>query len=151
MQTAMTSDTTTFCTTRTLPFPPGKVFSAFESPQRLAAWWGPEGFTNTFEIFEFKVGGQWKFVMHGPDGGNYPNENVFVALEPGRRVVIRHECLPYFTLTVLLDEDAAGTKLTWEQTFDDAGTAQAVQHIVVPANEQNLDRMTRALAERNAG
>lgn len=146
----MTSDSRTFRTTRTLPYLPDKIYFAFESPELLAAWWGPEGFTNTFETFEFKVAGQWKFIMHGPDGSNYSNENVFLALEPGRRVVIRHECLPYFTLTVLLDEDAAGTKLTWEQAFDDAVTAQAVQHIVVPANEQNLDRMTRALAGSNA-
>ena len=28
-------------------------------------------------IFELRPGGQWRFVLHGPDGTNYPNENVF--------------------------------------------------------------------------
>ena len=40
-------------------------------------WWGPKDFTNTFEQFEFKPGGRWVFVMHGPNGTNYPNESDF--------------------------------------------------------------------------
>lgn len=134
-----------FRTARSLPFPPLKVYGAFESPLLLAAWWGPDGFSNSFDLFEFRVGGRWKFVMHGPDGKGYPNENVFVELEPGRKVVIRHDCLPYFTLTVSLAPVPGGTHLTWEQDFDDPKTAQAVKHVVVPANEQNLDRLSRVL------
>lgn len=33
--------------------------------------WGPEGFTTTTRAFEFRVGGEWDFVMHGPDGTDY--------------------------------------------------------------------------------
>lgn len=88
--------------------------------------------------------------MHGPDGQDYPNENVFVVLEPGRRVVIRHDCAPYFTLSVVLAPVTGGTHLTWEQVFDEVRTAQAVQSIVVPANEQNIERMIRALTHAGA-
>jgi len=143
----MTTENRTFRTARTLPHTPAAVYAAFESPERLAAWWGPAGFTNTFEVFEFKVGGQWQFVMHSPDGQHYPNKNVFQALEPGRKVVIRHDCAPYFTLSVTLTPTSNGTHLTWEQVLDDAATAQAVKHIVIPANEQNLDRLARVLAK----
>jgi len=132
-------------TERTLPYAPQAVYDAFASAETLAAWWGPDGFTNTFETFVFEVGGRWTFVMHGPDGTNYPNTNVFVALEPGGLVVIRHDCAPYFTLTVRLSGVAGGTHLVWEQVFDDAKTAQAVARVVGTANEQNLDRLTRAL------
>ena len=31
------------------------VFAAFSEANRLAAWWGPDGFTNTFEQFEFDL------------------------------------------------------------------------------------------------
>ncbi|OYT99340.1 MAG: polyketide cyclase [Burkholderiales bacterium PBB1] len=135
-----------FRTERTLPFTPPAIYDAFASAPLLAAWWGPDGFTNSFEAFDFKVGGRWVFVMHGPDGSSYPNQNVFTELEPARRVVIRHDCPPHFTLTVQLSAVAGGTHLTWEQAFDDAVTARAVKAIVVPANEQNLDRLTRALS-----
>jgi uncharacterized protein YndB with AHSA1/START domain len=137
-------------TERTIPFSPQAVFDAFASADTLASWWGPDGFTNSFETFEFKVGGAWNFHMHGPDGQRYPNKNVFAALDPPARIVIRHDCPPYFTLTVRLAEVSDGTHLSWDQAFDDAQTAQAVKHIVVPANEQNLDRLTRAL-QRRAG
>jgi hypothetical protein len=40
--------------------------------------------------------------------------------------------------------------VSWEQVFADAATAQAVKRIVGPANEQNLDRMTRVLAGTKA-
>ncbi len=145
----MNAENRTLRTSRIVPFPPEKVYGAFAAPDILATWWGPDGFTNTFEVFDFNVGGQWKFVMHGPDGKNYPNENVFAALEPGRTVVIRHDCAPYFTLTVQLAPVAEGTHLIWEQVFNDAETAQAIKKIVDPANEQNIDRMTRALNGRN--
>lgn len=142
----MEPDDRTFHTTRTLPHTPDAVYAAFQMPEMLAIWWGPEGFTNTFELFEFKVGGQWRFLMHSPDGKDYLNQNVFQALEPSRQVVIRHDCAPYFTLTITLAQADEGTHLTWEQVLDDATTAQAIKSIVIPANEQNLDRLTRVLA-----
>jgi uncharacterized protein YndB with AHSA1/START domain len=137
----------TLSTSRTLPYSPSAVYGAFASADVLASWWGPDGFTNSFEVFEFQVGGRWKFVMHGPDGKNYPNESVFAALEPGTKVVINHVCPPYFVLTVGLTPSAGGTLVTWDQTFEDSQTAQAVKHIVGPANEQNLDRLTLALGK----
>lgn len=134
-------------TSRLLPYSPAAVYRAFAMPELLAKWWGPEGFTNIFEVFEFKAGGQWKFVMHGPDGKHYPNESVFAALEPNSQIVIEHVCAPLFTLTVKLTAVANGTEVSWAQVFADVETAEAVRHIVVPANEQNLDRLTRVLSK----
>lgn len=137
-------------TSRVLPFSPAAIYAAFSTPELLAKWWGPEGFSSTFEVFEFKASGQWKFVMHGPDGHSYPNESVFAVLEPNSKIVIEHVCAPLFTLTIQLSAVANGTRLSWEQVFADVATAQAVRHVVEPANEQNLDRLTRVLAESQA-
>lgn len=139
----------TIRTSRILPFSPMAIYRVFESPAYLARWWGPEGFTNTFEIFEFKVGGKWKFTMHGPDGKDYPNESEFSQLEPGKRVVIAHQCLPYLTLTIGLTPVDDGTLLSWEQVFANVETARAVESVVGNANEQNLDRMTQVLMSAN--
>lgn len=130
-----------FATNRTLPAAAAAVFAAIQDPARLARWWGPDGFTNRFDVFEFRPGGRWVFDMIGPDGTVYPNESVFAVIEPDRQVVIRHVCPPHFTLTITLAPVAEGTRLHWTQTFDDAAVAEAVRHIVVPANEQNLDRL----------
>jgi len=139
---------TNFRTERTLPFTPEAIYKAFASPEVLASWWGPEGFTNEFENFEFQTGGHWEFVMVGPDGARYPNQCVFTGLEPASRVVIRHDCEPFFTLTVQLTQVTDGTHLQWQQVFDDAHIAQAVKAIVEPANEQNLDRLMHVLQRR---
>lgn len=132
-------------TERTLPFTPAAIYAAFASGPVLASWWGPAGFTNTFHTFEFVEGGHWVFTMHSPDGHDYANQSFFEALEPGSRVVIRHDCPPHFTLSIGLTPVEGGTRLTWEQAFNDAATAQAVLARVGNANEENLDRLTEAL------
>jgi len=85
-------------------------------------------------------------VMVGSDGSRYPNQCVFTELEPASRVVIRHDCEPFFTLSVQLTAVDDGTHLQWVQVFDDAQIAQAVRAIVEPANEKNLDRLSRVLS-----
>jgi hypothetical protein len=59
---------------------------------------------------------------------------------------VRHVSAPNFTLTITLTPTQAGqTKLDWHQAFDDPGVAAGVAHIVIPANEQNLNRLHAAL------
>ena len=133
---------TTFDTSREIPATVEQVFAAISDPERLARWWGPAGFTNTFQACEFRNGGRWSFVMHGPDGRNYPNENVFAEIEPAEKVVIDHVVEPLFRLTIRLASSAAGTVVSWSQTFESAEVARRVESIVVPGNEQNLDRLS---------
>ena len=92
----------TFRSHRVLPYQPQSVFEAFARPELLAHWWGPNGFTNTFEVFEFRPGGRWKFVMHGPDGSNHPNESVFLELHGPSKLVIQHVSQPRFVLSALI-------------------------------------------------
>jgi len=131
---------TTLTTSRTLPATAAALFDALQDPARLARWWGPVGFSSTFALFEWVAGGRWVFTMHGPDGKDYPNEAVFHSIEPGRRVVIQHLSAPRFVLTVTLTETAAGTRVDWEQAFEDAAVGAALRPICEPANAQNLDR-----------
>lgn len=140
----------TFFHTTFIPASPGAVFAAFEAPARLARWWGPDGFRNSFDVCEFRPGGAWHFTMHGPDGTDYPNQSQFVDVVPGQRVVIQHVNAPHFVLTVALAPEGAGTRVQWTQVFDDAAVAQAVRHIVEPANEQNLQRLAAEVAAPSA-
>ena len=59
--------------TRVLSAPPEKAFEAWTKPEALARWFGPNGFSITMHIHDFRVGGVWRFVMHGPDGKDYQN------------------------------------------------------------------------------
>lgn len=129
---------------RLFPFTPAQIFAAFANAERLATWWGPDGFSNTFEIFEFKAQGRWKFVMHGPDGKDYPNDCVFLEASQ-QKIIIRHVSPPNFTLTITLEEADGQTNLDWHQAFDDPRVAASLAHIIVPANEQNLNRLHAVL------
>jgi len=132
---------TTFHTSREISASIEQVFAAISDPERLARWWGPAGFTNTYSICDFKNGGRWSLVMHGPDGKSYPNENVFAVIEPPAKVVIEHASEPTFRLTIELAPSAAGVMVSWSQEFESADVASRLEHIVVPANEQNLERL----------
>ena len=139
----------TFQNSRYVAHSPRAVFAAIADPARLACWWGPHGFTNQFEVFEFRAGGPWVFDMVGPDGTRYANTSVFVQIDPDRQVVIDHTCAPLFRLTITLEPEGGGTRVHWVQVFDDPAFAQAMKHILEPANEQNLDRLAAELGRPN--
>lgn len=135
----------TLQTARTFPYTPHQIYSAFANGKQLALWWGPNGFTNTFDVFEFTTGGQWQFHMHGPDGSDYYNDSQFGELIPDQKIVIEHLNAPRFTLTVSLAAIADGTDLIRTQTFETPEIADAVRAIAGPGNEQNLDRLFSVL------
>jgi uncharacterized protein YndB with AHSA1/START domain len=139
---------TTFTTSREIAAPMEEVFAAFIDAQRLHRWWGPAGFTNTYAICELKQGGRWSYTMHGPDGHAYENESVFAAIQPPRRFVIEHVSQPRYRLTIELTASAAGTLVSWSQAFESARVGSRLERIVVPANEQNLDRLTAEVLSR---
>jgi uncharacterized protein YndB with AHSA1/START domain len=131
----------TLQTQRLIPYAPEAVYAAFSDPARLAQWWGPNGFSNTFQTFEFRIGGRWDHLMHGPDGTDYPNRSVFRDLVPGKRIVIEHISAPRFTLSVFLEAVDKGTQVRWVQAFEDPQVTEAVRPVAEPGNEQNLDRL----------
>lgn len=63
--------------TRILKAPREVVFEVWTNPKHVIHWWGPKGFTNTIHEMSVKPGGVWRFIMHGPDGTDYPNKIVF--------------------------------------------------------------------------
>ena len=75
---------------RVLDAPRELVWEAMSDPLHLVHWWGPRGFTTTIERLDFRAGGMWKQIMHGPDGANYPNKSVFMEIVPQERVVYFH-------------------------------------------------------------
>lgn len=124
---------------------PREVFAAFENQALLAQWYGPEGFTTTTQSFQFKPGGKWVFVMHGPQGADYPNEMIFQEITPPQKIVLRHSIPPFFTATVLIEDDEEGALVTFHQEFDSEEVALKMAHIVQPANEQVLNKLQALL------
>ncbi|MBR7743747.1 SRPBCC family protein [Phycicoccus sp. BSK3Z-2] len=87
------------------------VFEAFTAVRHLSRWWGPDGFTTTTAAFEFRVGGVWEFVMHGPDGTDYPEWIRWTAIDPPSRIAMLHG-------ERADDPDAFESVLTFEEVGD---------------------------------
>src|SRR5580700_820399 len=49
-----------------------------------------EAFTTTTRAFEFRVGGEWDFVMHGPDGTDYQEWISWTEIAPPERIALLH-------------------------------------------------------------
>ena len=75
---------------RVISAPRELVFEAFTEVRHLSQWWGPEGFTTTTRAFEFRAGGEWEFVMHGPDGTDYQEWILFTEIVPPGRIELLH-------------------------------------------------------------
>lgn len=87
--------------------------------------------------------------MHGPDGKRYPNDSIFLEASP-HKIIIRHVSPPRLTLTITLSVEDGKTNLDWHQAFDTPSLATSLAHIIVPANQQNLDRLHAVLLANEA-
>src|SRR5262245_4600274 len=63
-----------------------RVFEAWTKPEHVIHWWGPDGFTITNHEMTVKPGGMWRFIMHGPDGMDFPNRIVFTKVVKQERL-----------------------------------------------------------------
>jgi uncharacterized protein YndB with AHSA1/START domain len=136
-------------TSREFNFPVEAVFDAWTKPESIAQWWGPTGFRNEIEKFEFKPGGEWKFVMRAPDGTGFPNHSFFREIDRPRRIVLEHEA-PHFVLTASFEELGIGrSRMTWRAQFDSKASLDAVKSFAVPGNHQNFVRL-EAWLEKNS-
>lgn len=132
--------------TRLIDAPRELVFRAYTEPEHLARWWGPKGFTNTFEIFELRPGGTWRFQMHAPSGTTYPNESVFREIVPPERIELEHLSGHYFRLRIDFADEAWKTRVTFRMIFETREERDRIATIAVPSNEENFDRLEAELA-----
>ncbi|MDH4249269.1 MAG: SRPBCC family protein [Deltaproteobacteria bacterium] len=130
---------------RVIHAPRQKVFRAWTEPEHLAVWWGPAGFTNTFHEFEPRPGGEWRFIMHGPDGTNYPNHSKFVEVVAPELITFDHLLGPKFRVIATFSEHAEGTDVTFRMVFGSAAECEKIKVFVVDANEENFDRLEAEL------
>ena len=123
---------------------------AWTEAEHLARWWGPKGFSSTFETFEPRPGGQWRFTMHGPDGGAFPNHSVFVEVGP-ERIVLDHLSAPRFQIRATFTPVEDRTRLSFAMLFNSAAECEAIRSFAEPAHEQMFDRLEAELIRMRAG
>ena len=118
-------------TTRLFEAPRDLVFEAWTHPMHLAHWWGPNGFSITTLAFDFRPGGVWRLVMHGPDGRDYQNRVNFDEIVRPERIAFHHggdgqEGHVSHSTLVTFEEDGGKTKLTMRLLFPTAEERERV-------------------------
>ena len=135
-------------TTRVLPVQKEIVFRAWTDASILQRWWGPAGFTNTFYEFDPVPGGKWRFMMHGPEKGNYPNECIFLRVEESSLIAWDRISQPHFRVVTTFEEVAGNkTKLTFRMQFNSKRECDKLRPFVTGKNEENFDKLEVELAK----
>src|SRR3954469_7256545 len=106
---------------RVIDAPRELVFEAFTEVRHLSQWWGPDGFTTTTRSFEFRVGGEWDFVMHGPDSTEYQEWISWTQIAVPERIALRHgefRCDPNaFESVLTFEPHGAATRIELRTVF----------------------------------
>jgi len=138
--------------TRVFDAPRSLVFDAWTDPQHVGSWWGPTGFTTTTHEIDVRPGGVWRFIMHGPNGVDYPNKIVYLEIAKPALLVYDHgdEGQPgYFRVTVTFAEENGKTRLTMRSLFATAEEREMVvtTYHAIEGGNQTLDRFAEHLAK----
>ncbi|PXY44698.1 SRPBCC family protein [Flavobacterium hydrophilum] len=134
--------------TRIINFPKELVYSAWTEPKHLKNWWGPKGFTNTFNEFDLRPGGKWSFIMHGPDKGNYANECEFLKVEKPDFLSWKRFSKPLFQVAVSFEKVSDNqTKIVFKMIFDTPEECNKLKPYVVDKNEENFDKLETELSK----
>ena len=138
---------------RVISAPRELVFEAFTEVRHLSCWWGPDGFTTTTRAFEFRVGGEWIFVMHGPDGTDYQEWISWTEITPPERITLLHgesrDDPNAFESVLTFTPDGAATRLEMRTVFPTKELRdEAVEkYHAIEGGRQTLDNLATYITE----
>jgi uncharacterized protein YndB with AHSA1/START domain len=138
---------------RIIDAPRELVFEAFTEVRHLSRWWGPEGFTTTTRSFEFRAGGAWDFVMHGPDGTDYQEWVTWTQIVPPERIALLHgefrDDPNAFESVMLFESAGEQTKVATRAVFPTKELRdEAVEkYHAIEGGEQTLNNLAAYVAE----
>ena len=65
---------------RTFSAPIALVWSAWTEAEHISKWWGPEGMEVKVIKHDFRVGGEWQYIMKMPNGQDFITDGVYTEV-----------------------------------------------------------------------
>ncbi len=132
------------------------VWDAWTDPAQVAQWWGPRGFTLTTHSKDLRVGGSWKYTMHGPDGVDYPNNTKYFEVEKYAKLVYDHggndDQPPMFRVMVLFSELDDKTKMDMSMELATPEAAEKTRQFIKEAGgDATWDRLAEFIEKQRSG
>jgi uncharacterized protein YndB with AHSA1/START domain len=127
------------------------VWKAWTEPEGISQWWGPKGFRTTTEVMDVRPGGEWRHVMHGPDGRDYPNLIVYEEVIAPERLLYRHPAFggetADFRAIITFEAQGARTEVTLRMIFANAADLRHVdkKYGAIDGASQTLQRLDEHL------
>jgi uncharacterized protein YndB with AHSA1/START domain len=143
--------------TRIYDAPVALVWEAWTDPAQVGQWWGPRGFTITTHHRDLRAGGTWDYIMHGPDGKDWPNFTRYHVVEPLTRLEYDHgassaDAAPLFRVTVQFRDLGGRTELDLCMTLATAEQAQQTRGFIKAAGGNGTwDRLGEHLEKTVSG
>lgn len=142
--------------TRVYDAPVRAVWDAWTIPAQVEKWWGPRGFTLTTHSKDLRVGGTWRYTMHGPDGVDYPNVTKYFVVEPCKKLVYDHgatdDTPPLFRVTVTFTEANGKTTMEMTSSLPSPEAAREMTKLIKKAGgNATWDRLAEHLDEAASG
>ena len=129
------------------------VFEVWTKAEHLDRWMGPRGYATTTESMDFRVGGEWRYMMRHAEHGEFPNRVRYTEIVPGERLVYDHDAgadgdPQAFKVTVTFEEVNGGTEVTMRSLFSSVEAVEVVKRFgAVELGQQTLARLGEVLDE----
>jgi uncharacterized protein YndB with AHSA1/START domain len=125
------------------------VWEVWTKPEHIQHWWGPDGFTNSIKKMHAKPGGEWIFVMHGPDGKGYPNKTIFREVALHKKIVHEHFD-PNFIAIIEFEKQGDKTQLNWYKLYETRALFEMVEqhHKSSEGFKQTVAKLENYLSEK---
>src|SRR6476660_3927619 len=138
---------------RVIAAPRELIVEAFTEVRHLSQWCAAAGFSTTTESFEFRVGGEWIFVMHGPDRTDYQEWISWTEIAAPERIALLHGESRgdpnAFESVITFEPDGAATRVEMRTLFPTKELRdEAVENYhAIEGGRQTLSNLAAYVAE----
>jgi uncharacterized protein YndB with AHSA1/START domain len=134
------------------------VWQAWTEPERLAQWWGPNGFTTIIPTMDVRPGGVWHYCMQSPEWGDAWGKAIYREVVPPDRLVYTDifsdadgnelTDMPVTEVTFTFTDEDGGTLMTMRSLFASAeDRAKTVEMGMEQGLAETLDHLAEYLAQ----
>jgi uncharacterized protein YndB with AHSA1/START domain len=143
--------------TRTFDAPRELVWKAWTEPERIAQWFGPNGFSTVVRTMDVRPGGIWHYCMQSAEWGDAWGKAEYREVVPPERLVYVDrfsdeagndaEDMPASVVTITFTEQDGKTLMTSHTLFDSAeDRAKVIETGMEQGIAETMDRLAAYVA-----
>src|SRR6476660_1321735 len=138
MNFSVDKDNKTITVDREFAASPGKVWTAWTTPEMLDQWWAPKPWKANTVSMDFTVGGRWLYFMQGPEGERHYSFADYKTIDIGNSFSVRDG---------FSDEkgniNTEWPQSNWSNTFKGNGVSTMVNIVITFDKVEDLENIIK--------